>query len=86
MGTQKVIYLAAAALLPLTAAGAAPEAKDGASDRLVCKYRAKTGTRFASKTCRTVAQWDEIAEDSRRNMKDIVDRPQISACGPSGCD
>ncbi len=46
-------------------------------DRIVCKRRQETGTRFFSKVCRTVRQWEEMAEEHRRAIGAVVDRPQI---------
>ncbi len=77
--TLAAIALSVGAPASLPGETAAPE-------KLVCKRRARTGTRFMTKTCRTEAQWDAIAEDNRRALKETVDRPQIKACGPSGCD
>lgn len=45
--------------------------------KIICKERRKTGTRFTSKTCRTAAQWDKMAEEHRANAKEMIDRPQI---------
>lgn len=65
-------------------AAAGNEAKDG--DRMVCKYSLQTGTRFKTKTCKTAAEWEAMAEEHRNGLKDMVDRPQIKVCGPNGCD
>lgn len=46
-------------------------------DKMVCKRTQKTGTRFYSQTCKTVAQWDALAEQQRRDLRETVDRPQI---------
>lgn len=51
--------------------------KTDSSDRMICKYRQETGTRFRTKICRTAAQWEEMAEQSRAGLKELVDRPQI---------
>lgn len=64
--------------------GVAPTlaAKDDAAavnpkDKMVCKRTQRTGTRFQEKMCKTVGQWDAIAEEHRRNLNETVDRPQI---------
>ena len=62
------------------------DVKDEATDRVVCKYRKQTGTRFTSKICKRVSDWEKAAEQSRADMKEMVDRPQVKVCGPSGCD
>lgn len=79
--------LAMALAMPLSApavAGGAPEATD--KDKLVCKYRQKTGTRFKTKTCKTAGQWEALSQEHQRTAKELVDRPQIKVCGPNGCD
>lgn len=58
--------------LPLSAAD-----KDDSGDRMICKYRQETGTRFKTKVCKTAAQWEEMAEQNRAGLKELVDRPQI---------
>lgn len=56
-------------------------------DRLICKHRKKTGTRFTTKTCKTAAQWERMAEEHRAGLRELVDRPQTKLCGPqAGCD
>lgn len=45
--------------------------------KVVCKRDAKTGTRFAKVTCRTRAEWEQIAEQHRRDYSETRDRPQI---------
>lgn len=57
---------------PLSAAEKADSA-----DRMICKYRQETGTRFKAKVCKTAAQWEEMAEQNRAGLKELVDRPQI---------
>jgi hypothetical protein len=46
-------------------------------DRMVCKRQKKTGTRFESKTCKTAAQWETMAEQNRRDAAEMVNRPQV---------
>lgn len=77
------------AILPVaisaSANASATQAKPD-EDRMICKYRQETGTRFRSKVCKTAAQWDEMAEQHRSGAKELVDRPQILICGPqAGC-
>ncbi|WP_349024112.1 hypothetical protein [Sphingorhabdus sp.] len=52
-------------------------AKNEPGERMICKYSHETGTRFRTKTCKTAAQWEEMAENNRANLKEMVDRPQI---------
>lgn len=84
---QKLAYLAIGALvLGVPALPAAVAAKAGDGDKMICKYRAQTGTRFKTKVCKTAAQWEEMAEQHRAGAKELVDGPQILVCGPqTGC-
>ena len=53
--------------------------KTAASDKMVCKSIATTGTRFMSHDCRTQAEWDQMAADSRQATADqqhAFGRPQ----------
>ena len=47
------------------------------SEKVVCKSSAKTGTRFKSKTCRTRAQWERMAELAKRSYGETQNRPVI---------
>ncbi len=81
-----VALIASAALAQATpraapavpAVNAAPS-KTAASDKMVCKTIATTGTRFVSHDCRTQAEWDQLAADSRQMTADqqhAFGRPQ----------
>lgn len=76
-----VALIAASALLASTPAAPAfaadTGAKEKASEKMVCKRRLKTGTRFPSKTCRTAEQWDQIAEQNKRDASEMINRPMI---------
>lgn len=74
--------IAGAPVVPVGSAAA--KAED--DSKMICKYRLQTGTRFKTKTCKTAAQWEELAEQHRNGLKETVDRPQILVCGPqNGC-
>ena len=47
------------------------------ADEVVCKSSAKTGTRFRTKTCRSRAQWERMAEEAKRSYSETRDRPTI---------
>jgi hypothetical protein len=51
------------------------------ADKLQCKNKPATGTRFPSKTCRTAEQWEMIAEQNRRAAGEMVDRPALNPPG-----
>lgn len=75
MRNKKIIpgALAIALLLPVAAAGK----DEDAGQKMICKHKQQTGTRFKIRTCMTAAQWEEMAENNRANLKEMVDRPQI---------
>lgn len=62
---------------PVPAAGqdAAPPR---AEDAMVCKYQAKTGTRFRSKICRTRKHWEALAEKSKQEAQEQFNKPTIN--------
>lgn len=76
-----VAMAAAVSLLPMAPAYAsAPDGEPAVvnpKDKMVCKRTQRTGTRFYDKTCKTVGQWDAIAEEHRRNLNETVNRPQV---------
>lgn len=75
---SRMIAALAAALLafPAAASAAAEPTKNGKAE-MVCKTKAKTGTRFPSKTCYTREQWDAMSEQNKRDAKDLIERPII---------
>lgn len=86
------VFLAVAGFgmtLPCSSVAYATPETDKATDvgeKIVCKHQRKTGTRFTTKVCKTAAQWEKMSEVHRAGLKEMVDRPQILSCGPSGCD
>ena len=68
------------AIAPATAEvpGQAPAKQD--PNKIVCKTQAEKGTRFTSKTCKTRAEWDQMAEEHKRAAKELVDRPKVNTC------
>lgn len=84
-------YLLALALVAIVAplpgtVAFSGDVKVEATDRVICKHRKQTGTRFTSKICKRVSDWENYAEQSRADLKEMVDRPQVKVGGPSGCD
>jgi hypothetical protein len=76
------ILLPAIALVLSTSYAPLVHAYDGeaaqSEDRLICKHRKMTGTRFTTKTCKTAAQWERIAEESRAAANEMINRPIIN--------
>lgn len=52
-----------------SAAGEQPTARDDASRR-ICRMVTPTGSRLAIRSCRTKAEWDEEAAQSRRGAEE----------------
>lgn len=71
--TAMIVALAASAATP----SLAEEKSDKPEEKMVCKRMQQTGTRFASRTCHTAAEWDKIAEEHRRAMAETINRPMI---------
>ena len=72
-----VLATAAAAQAPKATAVPAVNAtpsKVAASDKVICKSIVTTGTRFAKHDCRTQAEWEQMAADSRAAAQDMTSR------------
>jgi hypothetical protein len=61
----------------LAAPAVAETRSDEDPDRRICKTQKKTGSRVPIKTCRTKAEWDALAEESRDATKEMADKPMI---------
>jgi hypothetical protein len=78
---RSVTCVALSALLAsvpaVSGSAAEPSVEEKQNEKLVCKTKPKTGTRFPTKTCRTVEEWSEIAEASKRSAAEMADKPVI---------
>ena len=45
-------------------------------DAIRCKRITKTGTRFSTKVCATVREWEQSAQTGRENTEKLQRRPQ----------
>ena len=63
-----------AAAGPTASADAASQDEASDGDRVVCKEIRKTGTRFGTRHCLTVAQWEAIARGSQEGVSEIQRR------------
>ena len=68
-----VVFMVSASTGPQ---GQAPAAKG--DDEMICKYQARTATRFKKKICYTKARWEEISENSKRQAAEDFNKPSIS--------
>lgn len=75
----KGIGLAVLVMAFPAAAAADNSSKAAAHDgqQLVCKSQARANSRLPKKTCMTKGQWEDMAEQSKRDAKEMIDRPQI---------
>jgi len=66
-------------VMPASAAGSVDEtATVNAKDKMVCKRTQRTGTRFYSQICKTAGQWEALAEQQKRDAREMIDRPQVN--------
>ena len=56
---------------------AAKSAKDG-KERMVCKREAKANSRFTTKVCMTVSEWEAQTETARQAFADTQQRPMVN--------
>lgn len=45
--------------------------------KVVCKFEQNTGTRFQTRSCRTIEEWDAIREQQLRAAQDMINRATI---------
>ena len=62
--------------VPAIANGAPAMKQDlaGAPGDMICKRTVATGTRFATKDCRTRAEWNQLTADSHQATLDMTSR------------
>ena len=75
--------LVAVPATPALFAQGGPKARSG--DRMVCKARAKTGTRFPSRTCRSASEWAEMEEQHKRSAAEMLG-PAVTNMDPRTAD
>lgn len=80
-GTMVVLSIAALAL-PAAAKGQttptnATSARSAEDNQIICKREKKQNSRFEDKTCRTRLQWEQLRLENQRNLKEMIDRPEI---------
>ena len=65
----------------------APAAVAPDDDKVVCHSRAVTGTRFATKICKTKREWAEQTRHDQDAVNDMQTRSRqmCSGNGPGGC-
>lgn len=53
-------------------------------ERIVCRYEARTGTRFKTRICHSQKELDALSESAQRKAHEMVERPIIPLYNPSG--
>ena len=74
-GLRIAVALAAATGTTATAYAFADPARN--AHEVVCKQSTQAASRFRHRLCFTRAQWDRIAESSKRAFGEMVNRPSI---------
>lgn len=76
---MSLVTVTAALFAMMQTAPETPPTEDAASKKneVVCKFQTGTNTRFKKKTCMTIAEWDRMAEQNKRNYGETRDRPVI---------
>lgn len=54
----------------------ASTAMEGDPDRMVCRREKETGSRLASRTCKTAAEWEQERLDNQDAMRNAQKSPQ----------
>lgn len=63
------------------------EATAADKTRMVCRRESKPNTRFTTKICKTVAEWEERSKTAQESFEDVRGRPMVKICPPvGGCD
>lgn len=87
MGSVFLLTLAASAFqTPLPAAGQAAAAPQNGDERVVCRRESSVGTRLATRTCMTRAQWREHEQLQREAARRQVDRASDLGAMPNAGD
>ncbi len=74
-GAQPVLNGASSPPQPAAAvASSAKPQQVGDPNEMICKRTVNSGTRFATKDCRTRAEWNQLATDSAKAVQDMTSR------------
>jgi hypothetical protein len=74
----------AALLLPVPSIAAPAAAQKTDSEKMVCKAEQRAASRATTKTCKTAAEWEAIAEQAKRDVGEIAGKPRINPVGCGG--
>jgi hypothetical protein len=45
--------------------------------KVVCKFEQNTGTRFQTRSCKTIEEWDTIREQQLRAAQEMINRSMV---------
>ena len=78
------VLTAATFICPIAAGAQSPDVitvtaqdREAKEQAVVCKYQAKTGSRFKSKDCKTQLQWEQMRIQQQRDAEEMFNRPTI---------
>ncbi len=63
---------------PASPATTPPQVAKPDDSRLVCRRESQPNTRFKTKICKTVAEWESQAEAARQAFAETQQRPMVS--------
>jgi hypothetical protein len=79
------LVLAAAVVLPPIAVAAAEDSAPKNKERRICRREPTTGTRMAPpRVCMTQAEWDNVSERAKEDMRASQSRQTVVRYGTSG--
>jgi hypothetical protein len=73
--TLAVMMMVGCASSSDTVSAGATEALEGDPDRIVCRREKETGSRLASRTCKTAAEWEQERLDNQDAMRNAQKSP-----------
>jgi hypothetical protein len=56
----------------------------GDDQKVICKTKPRTNSRFGKRTCLTRAEWNKRTEQHKRDAAEMINRP-IICTGKEGC-
>ena len=82
---MRTLVAAMALSLCLTSPAVAANDKESEDQKVICKRQKTLGSNFAAKrVCRTKAEWEEVEEHTKRELRNISDRAYNPTPIPGG--
>jgi len=70
---------------PAVTAPAQPATGARSGNRRVCREETRANSRLTTKVCKTADEWAQRTETAREAFGEVVNRPVIMVCPPTGC-